>query len=388
MNNKVFVVECPEYDQAEAKIGELFDLMGGISNFAHSGESLALKVNLLVAAAPEQAVTTHPDVVAAVGRMALEAGAKPFIVDSPGGGYRYDWKSLDKTYRECGMHDAARRAGMEVNLDCSHREVSFPQGRVIKRFEIITPVLDADAVFNLCKLKTHMFTYMTGAVKNHFGVIPGLAKPGYHAKLKDTGLFAAMLLDLAELVGARLFLMDAVLAMEGEGPFAGDPKKAGLLLASDNPVALDAVAGEIIGLPRSSNPVLLEAEKRGWEPSRIEHVDLIGVDRARLSASKFKAPATIYGGHGLGGLNFFQRLLIPFFKDGMSVKPVVSAAKCVACGVCVKACPVGAVTINGRKHAHINDEKCIRCYCCHEMCQEKAVELKRGVLYRMFRPAA
>ena len=137
---------------------------------------------------------------------------------------------------------------------------------MIKRFEIITPIRTADVVFNLCKLKTHMFTYMTGAVKNCFGVIPGLLKPGYHAKLRDTGRFASMLLDLTELVGARLHVMDAVYAMEGEGPQSGRPRRAGFILASANPVALDAVAGEIIGLDAKLNPVLVEAGNRNIGP--------------------------------------------------------------------------------------------------------------------------
>ncbi len=386
MDKRVFVVRCPDYAQAERQTAELLNMMGGISAFAGSGEKIALKVNLLTAARPEQAVTTHPSVVSAVAASAKEQGARPFIIDSPGSGYKYDPKTLEKTYRRTGMNQAAEEAGVEVNLDCSHREVSFPQGRLIKRFEVIGPVLDADGVFNLCKLKTHMFTYMTGAVKNHFGVIPGLAKPGYHAKLHDPGRFAAMLLDLAELISARLFIMDAVMAMEGEGPFAGEPRQVGFLLGATNPVALDAVAGEIIGLAHEDNPVLVEAEKRGLDPHRIEDIELVGIDVSELRVSNFKMPATIYTGHGLGGLNPVQRLLVPFFKNGMSVKPKVVKEKCQACGVCVKACPLEAVAINKKKHAAIDEDRCIRCYCCHEMCPEKAIELKRSLFYRVLKP--
>ncbi|MBF0530824.1 MAG: DUF362 domain-containing protein, partial [Deltaproteobacteria bacterium] len=272
MDNRVFAVRCRDYRQAGENIATLLEMMGGMKNFAARDESIALKVNLLLAARPEDAVTTHPAVVSAVAALVKAQGAKPFIVDSPGSGYKYDQKTLRKTYQVAGISQVAEKIGVEVNLDCSHESVAFPQGQLIKRFEVITPILKADAVFNLCKLKTHMFTYMTGAVKNNFGVIPGLVKPGYHAKLHDTNRFAAMLLDLTELVSARFFLMDAVTAMEGDGPMAGKPRPVGLILAALNPLALDVVGGEIIGLDRENNPILVEAEKRGLGPTRLEDV--------------------------------------------------------------------------------------------------------------------
>ena len=386
MDHKVYAVKCPDYHQAGSKVTELLNMMGGMEKFVRPGEKTALKVNLLVAAEPEKAVTTHPAVVSAVAGLVKKQGAFPLIVDSPGGGYKYDAKILEKTYRISGMHRAAQESGAEVNQDFSHQEVSFPQGRMIKRFEVISPIMQSDAVINLCKLKTHMFTYMTGAVKNHFGVIPGLAKPGYHAKLKDTGRFMAMLLDLADLVGARVHIMDAVLAMEGEGPFAGQPRRVGFLLASTNPVALDAVGGEIIGLARDSNPVLVEAARHKIEPNRVEDVELIGLSLKELRGLNFKTPATYYHGDGLGGLNWIQRNLVKRLKNGMVVKPKIDPTLCKACGVCVKACPMKAVSINGKKHAVIKDDQCIRCYCCHEMCPEKAVKLHRGLLYRIIKP--
>ncbi|MEW6262768.1 MAG: DUF362 domain-containing protein [Thermodesulfobacteriota bacterium] len=383
MNNRVYAVRCQDYEQAPARVTALLEMMGGMKQFAAPGEELALKVNLLLAARPEKAVTTHPSVVRAVAEAVLREGARPFIVDSPGGGYKYDRKTLEKTYRLSGMTQVAREIGVEVNLDCSHEQVSFPQGRLIKMFEVIAPIRRAHGVLNLCKLKTHMFTYLTGAVKNHFGVIPGLAKPGYHAKLSDTTHFANMLLDLTELVGARLHVMDAVVAMEGEGPMAGQPRSVGLLLASTNPVALDAVAGEIVGLSKASNPVLVEAEKRGLGPTSLDNVDLIGVPFRELRVKDFKTPSTYLAGVGLP---WYLRVLKPLFREGMSVKPQVDRRKCRSCGVCAQACPVQAAVVADQQPATIADDLCIRCYCCHEMCPEKAIYLQRGFLYRLLKP--
>ena len=196
MDNRVYVVKCGEYAQTESKMNELLEMMGGMNRFVRKGEDIALKVNLLREARPDEAVSTHPAVVAAVARMVMKEKAKALIVDSPGSGFRYTKAVLEKIYHTNGMWQAARDSGAELNFDTSFEKLSFPEGELIKWFEVITPVLKADGMLNLCKLKTHSFTHMTGAVKNHFGVIPGRTKPGYHAKLADKNLFVDMLLDL------------------------------------------------------------------------------------------------------------------------------------------------------------------------------------------------
>jgi uncharacterized protein (DUF362 family)/NAD-dependent dihydropyrimidine dehydrogenase PreA subunit len=385
--DKVYVVRCPDYDQVEEKMVELLNLMGGMGQFVSPSEKIALKVNLLLAAEPEQAVTTHPAVVAAVGRMAKQAGAAPVIVDSPGSGYQYNERTLQKVYQTSGMDDAARKAGIELNWDTTHQAVSFPDGELTKRLDVITPVVQADGVFNLCKLKTHTYMRMTGAVKNSFGVIPGLAKPGYHAKLHDPARFAGMLLDLSAYVSPRLSIVDAVVGMEGDGPNAGTPRRIGLLMAGRNPLALDVVGGEIIGLRRENNPVLIEAQRRGLYPTRLSEVNVVGADVADLRIPDYELPATFAGGRGLANGNWWQRALVPLFRDGLNVRPKVVEESCIACGACHKACPVKAISmVNGRgprKHALINDKECIRCYCCHEMCPQDAIELEPSLLYRI-----
>jgi len=386
MDNRVYVVKCAGYDQTEDKLVELIELMGGMNRFAEKREKIALKVNLLREALPDEAVSTHPAVVSAVARMVRDSGARPVIVDSPGSGFRFTKKVLAGIYQTNGMSQAANESGAELNFDTTFDIVSFPEGNLIKRFEIITPILRADGFLNLCKLKTHTFTTMTGAVKNHFGVIPGRAKPGYHAKLMDNGRFAGMLLDLIKVAPSRISIMDAVMAMEGDGPSAGDPRQVGLLLGAANPLALDVVAGEIIGLSRESHPLLLEAESRGLKPNRIGQIELIGPDISEIRILDFKFPPTISQGTGFANhLSWWQRPIQPFVKNSLTLKPSVSKEKCIACGACHEACPVRAISmINTRKrpYARIDDDKCIRCYCCHEMCAEDAIILNRSLLYR------
>lgn len=382
IDNKVFVVRCPDYDHVGEKMSELLSMMGGMDRFVASGERIVLKVNLLQPAKPEKAVTTHPAVVAAVARLVKNAGSLPIIADSPGSGYPYTERTLDKFYRTCGMYQVAVDEGIAVNRDTTYEIVSYPEGDLIKRFEVITPVLEADGVLNLCKLKTHVFMHLTGAVKNLFGVIPGLTKPGYHAKLRDTGRFAGMLLDLAAYVSPRLSIMDAVMGLEGEGPGAkGKPRHVGLLMAARSPLALDVVASEIIGLKRAQNPVLIEAENRGLYPTRLEDVELIGADISELRIPDYAFPATVTEDTGLGAWNCLNAVI----KRGTTLQPRVIKELCIACGACRDACPVHAITLadNDHQYAHIDDDTCIRCYCCHEMCPESAIELHRGLLYRV-----
>jgi uncharacterized protein (DUF362 family)/ferredoxin len=385
MDNNVYVVKCPDYSQAQEKIRELFSMMGGIGSFASPHEKIILKVNLLQPAKPQLAITTNPAIVQAVARITKEQGALPIIVDSPGSGDQYNEKALKTIYETCGMRQAAEASGAQLNFDTTYRPVSFQSGKLIKHFDVITPLHNAEGVFNLCKLKTHVFMRMTGAVKNNFGIIPGLMKPGYHVTLSDAMRFADMLLDLTDYVSARISIMDAVIGLEGDGPgTAGVPRHIGLLLGATNPLALDSIAAEIIGLRREQNPIVLAAERRGLTPTRLEDIKLIGAALSEIRIQDFKFPSTIFEGVGFGKLPWHQKLMLPFFKTGCARTPYIKKEKCIACGICRDSCPVKVISMHGgnRHYARINSKKCIRCYCCHELCPEKAVELQESFLFR------
>lgn len=380
---QVYAASCPDYEQAEACIRALVEQMGGMGRFVRPGERIVLKANLLRAAPPESAICTHPAVVEAVARLVKEAGGTPVICDSPGGALHKE-AVLRSLYEKTGMAAAAAAAGAELSMDSSTRTVSLPEGKVLRQAEIITPVAEADGVIDLCKMKTHVLMSMTGAVKNLFGVIPGLSKVGYHATHPDHATFADVLLDLTGYVKPRLSLMDGILAMEGDGPgSSGTPRQVGLLLAAANPLALDTAAGAIMNLPRQDNPVLLAAERRGLTPCRMEDVELIGGTVEELRMADYKFPASTKS-NLMDFLGPLSRPAERLCKKALSQTPRIDGAKCVGCGICAKSCPGQAIAMTAPgKKARISQKACIHCYCCHELCPQKAVELHQSWLGRL-----
>ena len=384
MDNRVGITRCASYDDAAVSraIEEATRPFGGIPAVVKTGQRVVLKVNLLRGARPEQAVTTHPAVVAVVARAVRDAGATAVLADSPGSGLPYNKKTLEKCYRRSGYFPPADDAGLELNYDTASRGVLFDAGLVAKKFNVISAVLDADVVVNLCKLKTHGFTYLTGAVKNLFGVIPGLDKPGYHARMRTVDNFADMLLDVALFVKPALNVMEAVVAMEGNGPGLGELRNVGLILAGASPLTVDVAAGAITGLAPESHPVVRAAARRGLKPVRPEELDVVGPALETLRIPDWKWPPTVLTESGFGGYGPLKGVLRTLLRTGLSVQPRVVRGRCTGCGLCRETCPVGAVGVINEK-SFIEEKLCIRCYCCHEACAYDAIRLHRSLLHRL-----
>jgi len=383
-DKQVGLVHCRRYDpdEVDTAVERAIGLVGGIGAFVRPGQRVLLKPNLLMGAEPAKAVTTHPAVLGAVARLLTDHGCTVVIADSPGAGTRYTERNVRRAYEKSGFATLEAIPGVTLSTDTASRTVSYPQGAVMKRFSIIEEALRADAVITVCKAKTHLFTGYTGAVKNLFGIVPGLEKPVFHARFRDPEGFAGMLLDLNDCVTPVLHIMDAVVGMEGDGPMSGEPRPIGAILAGADPTAVDVATIRLMGMDPASIGTVAAAAAREMVLPDFSDVQIIGDDAAAVTVPDFRRPSTRPGGMKVSWLN---RQILGFLqRRGTDIRPlpVPDPGRCTGCGRCVLTCPAAAMQIEEGK-AHVDPVACIRCYCCHEMCTFKAIDLKQGSTGRL-----
>lgn len=185
----VSIASCKNYQSQSVQhaIKASLTSLGGMSRFVKPGIRVLLKPNLLSMNAPEQSVTTHPLVVQAVAELVKESGGIVWIGDSANSSVKEN--ESDLLWQKTGMTDAAQKAGAEL---VSFKGVSWKRLHDYD-YMIARPVLDADLVINLPKLKTHTQTLYTGAVKNLFGVIPGRARPQHISMRRASRILAGCL---------------------------------------------------------------------------------------------------------------------------------------------------------------------------------------------------
>jgi uncharacterized protein (DUF362 family)/ferredoxin-like protein FixX len=372
----ISIAKCDEYDAFKVKksVKEAIEHLGGISVFVKPGDKVLLKVNLLIRKKPEKAATTHPSVVQAIGELVLEAGGIPIIGDSPGGYHFYKKEVLKAVYDTCGMTEAAEKSGAQLNFNTEVVDVPYPDGKIIKNIKTIAPLLEVDKVINIPKIKTHMMTVYSGAVKNMFGIIPGSYKAEYHLRFENTRDFANLLIDLCLFSKPTLTIMDAVIGMEGYGPTNGKPKKVGLIIAGVNPFELDVIAAGIIGLKPNQVPTIKASAERNLCSDDLNTIKVLGEVFSEVIINNFKKPTTQFS------FNFYNLLLPKFIVKRINIfikpKPKFNFSICKGCEMCAKSCPPKAIAmVNGRPHIDYNS--CIRCFCCHELCNYNAVVIKR-----------
>jgi len=344
------------------------DALGGIQRYVTPGEKILLKPNLLSPRPPEGAVTTHPEIVRAAIRLVKEAGGIPIVGDSCSGVASEG--ALRNLAEKTGIAAVCDEENAEFRLFTEHTRIPYPEGRVAKSFELVSVLKEVDGVISLAKLKTHTLTGLTGAVKNLFGLVPGLKKAEYHLRMQDPMTFSELLVDLAECARPRLTIMDGVVGMDGDGPAGGGVRSFGLLLASEDVHALDAFFMEIAGTDRSRVPTVDVAMKRGLVPDDPSEIEIIGGDRNAFRIRDFRMPSPP---------NAVGRIPVAmgwFIGESVARKPVFSKSKCTLCGECIESCPAGALR-KGRRRPTIDRNLCFRCYCCRELCAHDAINLKR-----------
>lgn len=370
----VSIKKCGSYEKetVQKAVAEAVSLLGGMDRFVKRGERVLVKPNLLAAKPPEAAVTTHPQVVRAVLALLKDAGAAPVVGDSPGLG------SARKAAEKGGILAVCLEMGVELIELKELLIADNPKGRTFKKLEVAREAVECGSIINVPKLKTHAQMYLTMAVKNMFGCVPGKLKPGWHLSAGvQSQSFASMLLDLCLFLSPKLSIMDAVTAMEGNGPGSGDPRHVGLIFAGESPVALDMTAAAVVGASVDDVPLLKAARRMGMNEAEPSNIRVLGESVEDVRVAGFKFPP-------LSSTNFTERL--PKFIDrplrkALTGRPHIKNSQCTLCGVCVSVCPAEVMENTGK--IEISYDRCIRCYCCQEMCPEGAISVRDGWLKRL-----
>jgi len=374
----VAVVRCEDYapQHVQQAVNRGLDLLGGVERFASSGEQILLKPNILVGKSPEKCVSPHPQVFRAIANTLKTAGAYLTFGDSPGIGNpkANAWRG--------GFLEFADEIGVEWADFTNVREISFPEGRVMKKFSVAEGAAAADGIINISKLKTHALTRITGAIKNMFGCIPGMRKAEFHSIMPTAWRFSQMLIDLNRLLNARLCVMDGVWAMEGNGPRNGTPRPMHVLLFSVDPVALDATVCRLIGLrPELVEPLVIGQQ---FGLGEIHEIQWVGDSLDEFIKTDFivnRSPAKTTTDSSFLATSFMRRFTAP--------RPTIRGEKCTRCDICVGVCPAQPKALSwskaGKASPPVYDySRCIRCYCCQEMCPSAAVFVRVPLLGQIF----
>ncbi len=363
-------------DNVEKAVFDALNAIEAKSLMKKQGMKILLKPNLLSAKPPERAVTTHPSVVRAVIRWLKQFNpSKIYVGDSSGGSAL---NSTSVALKASGLQAVCDEEDViAIPLEKTERKIYPVPNPLILNEIASTKLLDeVDLIINLPKIKTHSQCTLTCCIKNMFGTIILTKKAEKHARFPSIDQFCSALVDIYSVSKPQLTVIDGFLAMEGNGPGAGDVvDDLKIILAGYDGVALDTLVCKIIGLDPSKVLYIEKGTKKGIGSSNLEEFNIIGQSIESVFRP-FKIPRLMPVSLRL------PRPVAEYIGDKIFKSTIkIDKEKCKLCGTCWKNCPVDALT--PPKEIKIGDyvplwdkEKCISCYCCAELCPYEAVEFK------------
>ncbi|MCH5157117.1 MAG: DUF362 domain-containing protein [Clostridiales bacterium] len=376
---KVVAKACCDYQPSNVAqaMDDVISQLGGLEQYVPANAKVFVKVNLVREMSPDKCGTTHPEVVIALIKQLEKLTPNVTVGDSCAG--LYTKGALSGVYNKCKLTEVETRTSAKLNKNFETQTVDY-HGQVLTNCDIIGAFLDADVVINVAKFKTHSFAGYTGAVKNLFGLIPGLVKVEMHSRFPDLGDFCNMLCDIEQYARPKtvLHIIDGVMGMDGEGPTNGKPKFVGQILASADPYALDVVAVSLFANPLDM-PLLQVAVNRGLLNKDFSNIDFDFESWKNNFIADFDYSLASSTDSFLNLPPWIKKLAVKHLTKRVSMDN-----NCRACGKCATHCPAKAITIKKDK-AHVKQRKCIRCYCCQELCPFNAVRFKKPLFYRVAR---
>ncbi|MBR4633215.1 MAG: DUF362 domain-containing protein [Elusimicrobia bacterium] len=380
----VSAYHCTDYskDNIYDIVEKIVKSFGNLFEIIKPKSKVLLKLNLLSAYTPDQAITTHPEIVRAVINIVRKAGAIPVLGDSPGNLVN----GIEHVWEKTGMLQLAKEENVElVNFEaCGCVEVSI-QHPTIKQIYITKAVTDCDAIINLPKLKTHTFMGFTCGVKNFYGVVPGARKVEYHKLSPTPKEFSYLLSEIYRMIREKLLftIVDGVWGLEGNGPsLSGQKRKYNIIAGSQDTVMLDSFILNRLGINSKNNLLLKPLKEKKLGNTDLENMIYIGDSVSSFNFTKTKLPVTKF----LNLLpSWIARFVTKYFGWLFWVKPHIIEKKCVGCLQCMKSCPAKAIEKDKKSlKPVIRKDKCIGCFCCHELCLHKAIEIRESFIASLF----
>lgn len=378
---KVYVKYCEDYFDIQDKVNYLLDKILDEGNCIKENMTVFLKTNALAPHSSDKAITTHPSVVRAIIRYLKKYNVKIIVGDNPA------TKELKTVYKVNGTMDVIEEEKVLLANNKELKVISAEQYKRYKDFNVSKEMMEADILINLPKLKTHGLAYFTGAQKNLFGTIYGLEKAQWHVKSSSPLEFGEAMSDLYSAIKNetknKIFvnLMDGIEGLEGEGPSTGGKKKkANVLLASKDAIALDRVAMEIVKLDYKKSFISIMSSDRGLGEFDLEKIQIEGDSLDLFKDIKFEPAKTEE--ISIRSLKLVNKYNI---KNYVLEHPKFDKNKCIKCGECKRICPPGAIVQEKGELPKVNKNKCIRCWCCCEVCPVNAIsKSKRPLIGRIF----
>ena len=269
--NKKSLVALAKEPTIQESVTKVFELMGGVSNLIEKGSSVVLKPNAGHAAPPESAVCTNPEVLRAVIREVKKAQpGKIVIAEAAAVGC-----DTMECYKISGIQAVAEEEGIEL-IDIK-REKDLINVAVrgyhsnINRVKLPRFLLEADHIINVPILKAHASMVFSCALKN----IKGVVQDSVHMLMHRENLTMAMM-DVWSAVRADINIVDAIYAAGGFSPHTPVPLKVGCIIGSKDPVAVDRISCDLVGIDTDKVDYFRVADEVGMGNSQLDGIELVG----------------------------------------------------------------------------------------------------------------
>ncbi len=371
ISNVVSLKKCSSYEEGLfAAVEELINSLGGISRFVQPGDKALIKPNLLTDRRPEEAVTTHPELVRVIARLVKKAGGTPEVADSSASPVK-----TENVWRKTGIQQICDEEHIRLISLEKCGSVEFNEGGY--RYSIARPALECDVLINVPKVKTHVLTTLTAAIKNLYGTIPGYQKAMLHKSHPTVRDFGMLLSRIYRQLAPRLNIADAIWALEGEGPSGGNRTDTHFLAASPDAFALDMALCSILNISPRTVPYIASLQ-REFARQKNPGYTITGCRIKDVRPESFTMPGTTKA-------RLIPGFLVKLLEPLIWIRPSIST-ECRLCQRCVESCPVHALSIqNSDTKPSLDPEKCIGCCCCHEICPFNAVTIRQSPLLNVIR---